>query len=375
MHKLFFLKFIVVILLSNILMYCSSTIPSDTQLMREMNTDKVSAYELRNRLNVFAVRFSNTIERAADRISGLSDDPTIKENSLLWKMNSIPAANQAIFLSDPVAALIDISALCVQMRYYLEEGNGRQLFGLYQDIAVQAATDLINDVVKIWTVARNEINLDSIKVSVGPIFDWAKKYPINDISFLRSSVSDSLFAFMKLGDIGITETVGNIAISVYDIRERLTVYSDQMPKLARWQAEYLINKSLQNQNMMGAFNNFERITNSLNDITKIIEQTPELVNRLQYQTMAQLTAERIAVMDALTNERIAALSDIDRQRQVTLKYIDDFSGKVFSETQEVTQDLIDHFYLRLFQILVLIYLILLITFLVLRKIYWPGEKT
>jgi len=339
-----------------------------------METDKISAIELRDRLNVFAIRFSNTVERAADKINNLSDDPKINENALLWKMNSIPAANQAIFLSDPLAALIDISALCIQMRYFLEEGNGQNLFGPHQHIAVRAANDLSDDVVKIWSVAKGEMNLDSIKASVGPIFEWAEKYPIEDISFLRNSVSDTLFAYMNWGDIGIMESVGSIAVSVYDIRERLTIYTDQMPKQARWQAEYLINKTLYNPNIASSFNNFERITNSLSDITKIVEQTPEIANRIQYRTMAQLTAERIAVIDALSKERIAALEDIDRQRMASIKYLETFSQKMLNESQDAGEVLIDHIYLRLFQILVLIYVVFLITFILLRKFYWPGKK-
>ncbi len=148
-----------------------------------------------------------------------------------------------------------------------------------------------------------------------------------------------------------------------------------MPKQARWQAEYVINKTLDSHNIMRSFNNFERITISLSDITKIIEQSPDLANQLQYRTMAQLTAERIAVMDALKNERIAALTDIDRQRLASIKYLESFSEQILSEAEESAENLIDHFYLRMFQILVLIYTVFLITFVILRKIFWPGRKS
>ena len=179
---------------------------------------------------------------------------------------------------------------------------------------------------------------------------------------------------MQWGDVGLKETVGSIAISVYDIRERLTIYTDQIPKQARWQAEYLVNQTLRNDNMLRSFDNFDRITNSVGDITRIIEQTPDLANRLQYKTMAQLTAERIAVMDAIREERIAAISEIDRQRVATIEYLDTFVGKMLGETEQSAEALIDHFYWRMLQILILIYTVILITFIVLKRVFWPVKK-
>lgn len=357
------------------LIQCGSTIPTDTKLMRATENNKISSYELRDRLNVFATRFSNMVERSANQISAQTNDPQIKENALLWKMNSIPAANQAIFLSDPLAALIDISALCIQMRYYLSEGNGQELFGEFQSIAIEASNQLEVDVVKIWEHARGKANIDSTKNSVNMISDWAETYPVEDISFLRRSVSDTLFSYMEWGGMGLQETVGSIAVSAYDIRERLTIYTDQVPKQARWQAEYLINKTLDNNNLARSFDNFDRITKSLEDITKIIEKSPDLASQLQYRTMAQLTAERIAIMDVLKNERMAALADIDRQRMESIKYLETFSGDMLAEVIENSENLIDHFYWRLFQILVLIYIVFMITFIILRKIYWPHHKS
>ena len=195
-----FIKYTIVLMVfSVVLIKCSATIPADTKLMRESENVYISAYELRDRLNIFAVRFSNSVERAADKIISKSNDPKIKENALLWKMNAIPAANQAIFLSDPMAALIDISALCIQMNNFLTGGNGKELFGELQYIASDATELLNDDVLKIWSVARGRVEFDSLEIATSPIKEWARENPIEDISFLRPSVSDTLFSIWSGG--------------------------------------------------------------------------------------------------------------------------------------------------------------------------------
>ncbi|MHA1470454.1 MAG: hypothetical protein ACTSSP_07835, partial [Candidatus Asgardarchaeia archaeon] len=41
-----------------------------------------------------------------------------REKALLWKMYAIPLAKYAIFQQDPLAALVDAWAFCIQMKQY-----------------------------------------------------------------------------------------------------------------------------------------------------------------------------------------------------------------------------------------------------------------
>jgi hypothetical protein len=369
-------KLLLLLGMSMLLTCCSATLPMDTEFMRETEAaENISAYELRDRLNAFAIKFSNSVERAADQIIAETDNADIKENAMLWKMNSIPAANQAIFLNDPLAALIDITALCVQMYYFFLEGKGKHHFGEHQELALKTTEQLSDDVANIWLRAKGtSANVDSLNKAGAPIEKWAKKYPLEDLSFIRKSVSDTLYAYMKWGDLGLQETVGSIAVSAHSINERLTVYASQLPKLARWQAEYTIHKSIENQHIMRGFENFERITDALDSVAAVIEYSPELANRILYRTLTQLKAERIAILGALQKERIAALADIDRQRQLTIASLEQLSSQLIADTEDRTENLIDHFYVRLLQILILIYIVFIITFIVLRRAYWKPHR-
>jgi len=374
MNKTIFIKILPQILLPVFFFGCSTIIPSESKLMRDTNTENITSYELRNRLNVFSIRFSNIVERAADEIINSTDDQKIRENALLWKMNSIPAANQAIFLSDPMAALIDISAFCLQMFYFLESGKGKDLFGDHQQIAITASDQLGKEVLRIWERARGQVIIDSIKIVTDPILKWAETYPVEDLSFIRRSVMDTLFSHLEYGEIGIQESVGSMAVSIYDMRERLTIYTEQLPKQARWQAEYALNKGFDNLNIKRSLENFERITNSIDSITRVIEQSPDLINSVQYRTMAKLTAERIALLDALKAERVALLAEVDLQRLQTIDVVESFTEKMLNQSETRIENLIDHFYWRLLYILILIYVVLLITFISLKKLFWPTPR-
>ena len=80
-----------------------------TAFMATTSAD-VSAGEIRIRAVQLGREFSAEIERAADSIRSLTDEPSIRRHALLWKMYAIPAAHEAVLLPDPAASIIDAIA-------------------------------------------------------------------------------------------------------------------------------------------------------------------------------------------------------------------------------------------------------------------------
>lgn len=72
-----------------LLIGCSTTVPQRTKLMEQLSPEDVTAFDIRVRLNNYATFLSSRIEKAADEIASKSEDPLIRENALLWKMNAI----------------------------------------------------------------------------------------------------------------------------------------------------------------------------------------------------------------------------------------------------------------------------------------------
>jgi len=360
---------LLLLLISLFISGCGS-ISSQSQLMKEAEVENVSRIELRNRLTNFTVYFAKIVESAADEIIAKSNDPEIKMNALRWKINSIPTSQYALFLNDPMAALIDIATFCIQMNLFFSKGNGKDIFGEFSYIARDASGKIMDELHIIWN--RVSTSMEDRLNTNRPVYKWAQNHPIDDLSFTRRSVGDTLMTLYKIEEVGLQETVGNIAAGIFDIRERLSIYTDLLPRQARWQAEYMINERLDDQNIEETFNNLTRITNSIDTITQIIEKSPELVTDLQISTLNTLRKERQIILTAISAERIAILNEIDRQR---IKTIDDLitlsealSSQVLEDINRRGYNLIDHFFWRLLQFFALVLVVAFIVFFIIRKI-------
>lgn len=322
------------------------TLSRQTDMMEKSEAFDISAFELSNRLYIFNFRFATIVESAADEIMEKTDDSVIRQNALGWKMNAIAASQEAIFRDDPMAALIETSVFAIQMELYFTEEGGSELFGPWQSIAVEASKRIQDELILIWQKAST--SLDMKRTDQGPLFQWAKTNPIENMTFGHRSISDTLVSLYSEGDFGLQESVGGIAMGIYDIRERLTFYTAMLPRQARWQAEYLINEKLQGDEIDKALDNLTRITN-------MIEQSPELIHDLQSSTLTELSKERAAILVAIHQERLAVLQEINSQRLQTIDKLESMmvgmSKEVLVQTTESAQSIVDHFIWRLAQLL------------------------
>jgi len=350
------------------------TISHQSKIMEKENVSNISKFELRNRLTNFTIYFAKNVERAADDIILRSDDPRIRMNALRWKINSIPASQYALFLNDPMAALIDIATFCIQMDEFFRVGNGKEIFGNCQEIAIQASTVILKEQKSIWT--RISETDEPLLREDRPLYSWAATYPIEDLSFTRKSISDTLLMIYGIQEVSLQETVEGIAESIFDIRERLSIYSDFLPRQARWQAEYLISEKLADQNIEAAFKDLNRITNSFEEITLRIQQGEALATDLQIKTMNDLRKERDFILAAVSTERVAVLNEIDRQRTLTINEFQSIAStlgiKLIEKAELRAYDLIDHFFIRLFELILLTGIILLAIIFLFRK-YKTGQ--
>jgi len=130
----------------------------DTALMRDAGID-VSITEYKLKLREFGYRFAGIVELSADEIISKTSDNEIKKQALLWKIFAIPAVIRSLSMNDPLAAGIDSWILSVQMVQYFEDGYGKDFFGEYQDIAINASRLIVND---IENIARGLKGIDDI---------------------------------------------------------------------------------------------------------------------------------------------------------------------------------------------------------------------
>jgi hypothetical protein len=364
------LKYISILFITFLINVGCSTVPQDTVMMKGLEGVKMTAAELGIRLGEFGKYFISKTEEASEEIKINSDDTSIKKNALQWRLNVIPEVIQAVSIDDPVAAGVDSWALCIQQHLFFTTGNGRNVFGKYQYIAVDATAELMNEMERIANDFRDiKYRVDA----VNEITEWANEYPIKDLNFHRRSTLDLLAKALGSEEYSLGSTVGSIAIGVHDIRNQITLYTGLLPKQIKWHAEYTAYELFGDSTMKNVMQNFNTIAQSTNRITDVVEETPLLVEELQQSTLNNInnqriatlqavSQERIAILEAITAERIAILEDINKKRDKTLEILVEMTNDVMSKSSFFATDIIDTIFWRTLILMAIIFvgLVLLI---------------
>jgi len=350
---------------------CIPKIKEQTGYMEEAEID-IGAYELRLRMNEFANSFAGVIEIAADQIISDSDDPQIDRKALLWKMRAIPAGFKAAFAPDPLLALIDSWVLCKQMVIYFEEGPGKNSFGKWQYIAVDASNELESEIEEI---AKKSAGKEKV-VEAEEEFDvWARKNPIESPLFIRKSALDFEAEFLGKEKFDLSRSFQTVNEGMTDLRNRMSVYTEYLPKQARWQAEYFTGELLGTEILQDSL---MTVNDSLSRITAFIENSPKMLDEdilLMIESIADqrtatfedLRKERIEVIEAIQEERVAVLAAIRQERIESFKDLDAIISKTLENSFLQANKMVDRMFFRTAISLMIIFVLGIIAFLVIRK--------
>ena len=370
--RLFF--FLSIPLITIFLNGCQST-ETQTGMQEKMKSLTYKPEEVRLLISDFAIRFTNIVEQAADRIIAETDDPKIRQNALLWKINSATAVSEVIFIPESYAALADTWTFCLQMLYFFESGNGQVLFGEQQEIAVNASRLLEQEIREIITNGMVE---EKISYAEAEIIPFAEENPIENLGFTRKSTIHITAKYIAEHDRTLASSVGVIEETMSNLMMMLNVYYQQLPKIATWRAEYLANKVINDEKIDSLNANFDSITKSIERISIVTENGEVIIDNALLKTFHQIEILRLKIKEDLQNERDLLLSvlvnerelvfaEIDRERIETLEQLVDLSEELMNKASIKADDSIDHFFIRLIELLVLVYFVGLITVYIYRR--------
>jgi hypothetical protein len=348
--------------------------PTETALMKEAGVI-VSITEYKIRLREFGYRFTGRVELSADEIISRTSDNEIKKQALLWKIYAIPAMIRSLSINDPFAAGIDSWILSVQMLQYFEDGYGKDLFGEYQDIAITASKLIVSD---IENVARQMKREGDISRTQKTTRDWTKKHPLKNNKFLRVSALDTVAHIIGSESYSLGGTVEGISISVYELKDQVTLYTNYLPKQIKWQAQYELYNFLGDSLIEKSVSKIDRVVLSTERISKTIEKSPELVKEIQLSTFVEMdkqrletlnmiSQERIAILEAVTMERIAIIEQIHNERTESLDRIEEITNKTINQSSLFAADIIDKIFWRVLIILAVVFIGGLVTIRLYKK--------
>jgi hypothetical protein len=168
-------------------------------------------------------------------------------------------------------------------------------------------------------------------------------------------------------DYNLGATVESIAISVDELKNQVTLYTNYLPKQIKWQAEYELYNLVGDSLIENSLSSIERVIISTEKISKMIEESPELIKEIHLLTLLEMdkqrletleiiSKERMAVLEAVTMERIAIMETIHNERIESLDRIEEIASKTINQSSLFAADVIDNIFWRVLIILAVVFI-------------------
>lgn len=244
-----------------------------------------SPEDLQKILLEFEDYLESTLEDFAIQIKNRNPTPEEEEAAILWKLRMSEKSEGYIVRQDPYHALLDIWALCVRVRNFLETGSGSSLFGANQELALDAAYRIER---RIEMLARNHVPPDRFVKTRDFVHSYAAENPLRGL-FLEQETSPMSLHQMGKGAvdflIGIPLTpfrtitkVGDTADSFREfntIASQFTRVVEGLPEKSRWQLQLLTLDLMRNEKLTTTVLALERVSETSERLADMGERLPE----------------------------------------------------------------------------------------------------
>ncbi|HCE2126364.1 chemotaxis protein [Vibrio parahaemolyticus] len=290
----------------------------------------------------YALQFFAQVEQAADVLQE-QYDPNDKVNQsyvLLWKINAEEGLQAAAYQVSPMAALIDTWVFTHQMNQFYATGAGRDIFAT--DEAKQVSAHLANEVdLLAQSLLKKEV-YDKTKLFVA---DFVKQYPFADLSMIRTPAYRAWLEANQISEEDAVTTLGTMPEALGDVSDRLSLVSEQTPKIMTWKAQLLaLNSSASIEKVNAALNSLQVTADSMRDF---IDNNPEYMRYLAEQMAVELQP-LVEDIDQKTEARLSQLGEerqaledmVARERQEIALIITHEREKFAQDMDRVSQEVV-----------------------------------
>jgi len=278
--------------------------------------DRVSEEELRSLLDEFEDSFEAEISRASDELAARDPSRRTRKLLLLWQMRLIPMARAAENQKRPVAAFLDLWLLTMRMRQYFEEGDGRDLFGPNQFIALNAAKkaeqgmhDLAPRIMSTDMAAAARQRVEKLarsrplraEFSGGEVSVVAEAGPEDNV--VRDVLSIPLVPFRALQGVDRTaQAVKDFTV----VADRLTDVVQGLAADARLHLQLLLLETEDLEMVQSSLASFDRLSRSTQAFAETAQALPRELRIELTQWLNDADAKQAAAQATLKDTRSAA---------------------------------------------------------------------
>lgn len=305
-------------------------------------------------------RFSGGIELAAETIQDSTTDARMWQLAQAWKINGTQAAQDAAFRFDPLVSFLDLYALAEQQRNYLTVGAGKDAFGPWQYIAIDAANDIhenLRSYIEGIVPAERHRFLDTVDV-------WAARHPIEKSAMTRPSIESVTARMINADETSVFSALGDIQQSARSINGRVALVQQNLTKQLRWQVELMAAELLPMSSRDSLVHGVGTIAAAVDRLATTTEGLPGLIDEQRVATFEEIAGERMAVLAAIageremvmnqvTAERMAILEAVDQQRRLATADMEQVAARLTAAAMEQMTSFADHLIWRVALVIVL----------------------
>lgn len=318
------------------------------ELKIDTQTVPLTQQELNMRIMTreYTQQFFAQVEQAADVLQTRyeADDKVHQSYVLLWKINAEEGMQAAAYQVSPMAGLIDSWVFVQQMNQFYAHGNGQHLFvgktlangERSDDEAKQVSQHLANEVDKL---ARSLLKPAVYKQSQAFVTKFVETYPFADLSLIRTPAYRAWLEANQINEEDAVTTLGTMPEALGDVSDRLSLVSEQTPKVMTWKAQLLaLNSSASIAQVNQALDSLKVTSDALSDF---IRNNPEYMGHLA-EEMALHLQPLVEDIDKKTEARLVQLSE-ERQALETMvaRERQEVASIISQERERFAQDL-DH---------------------------------
>lgn len=209
-----------------------------------------SAPELWGELDDYTSSFTSEVRRAADSVRDSTGDRAVQRAALQWKLATVAEFRRAMTQDDPLAALLDLWSLTVQVRQGLEAkppfvdlrtAHGDTLAAVrVLESDVRAIADTVLDDAQL-TAATAQIEefsrVHSLTRGFGRQIEGNESRVWSGYTALESVLAVPLSPFRALQGI---DTGAQAIAEFASVADRFSTVVNSMPESLRWQLELLV---------------------------------------------------------------------------------------------------------------------------------------
>jgi len=259
----------------------------------------------------FLAYLEDDVSGTADRIEAASTNADVRKAALLWKIRVLERTHEAMVTCDPLTLLLDGWAFCVRQMEYLQQGEGKEIFGDQQTEAVATAVRLRN---RIAAIARAHIPEDELPGLLRRIEDHAQANPIHGVfevevaqafslgedgqSLLQRFVGTPLRSLARAGQDALDPT-SRLADSV----DQFTKLAEDYPTQLRSQAQLLWLQLEDSASVRKTLAGVDDVSQSSVRLAAVAEELPQRVREEVQFALEDLMAQQPELRQTIQEAR------------------------------------------------------------------------